>query len=176
MKKATYFALASLLGLQLAAAVDKQPTTPQIDRGRELFLNSPKGTACATCHTLAGVGTAVGPDLTKLAVVGPRGIVSAIRMTMTEFVQEVRTTTDGTFPGIKKQQVGDEIEMWDLSQIPPTLRKLTSKQIVSAKQNRKWRHPPALAGYTSQELADLVAFVKWAASGTLKEIAAAECQ
>jgi mono/diheme cytochrome c family protein len=38
----------------------------QIDRGRELFLHSEKGTACATCHVLEGQGTAVGPDLTRL--------------------------------------------------------------------------------------------------------------
>jgi hypothetical protein len=44
------------------------------------------------------------------------------------------------------------------------------------KANTKWKHPPALAGYTSQELADLIGFLKWAATGTQKEVGPAEVE
>ena len=62
-----YITLLFGLSLQVLAAEDGRPIPPQAARGRELFLQSPKGTACGTCHEMAGIGTAVGPDLSKLA-------------------------------------------------------------------------------------------------------------
>jgi hypothetical protein len=176
MQQAFRVALGLLLSLHFATAEDKRPLTPQVERGREIFSKSPKGTACETCHALVGLGTAVGPDLSKLAsVVGPRGLVTAIQMTVTAYVQDVKVS-DRTFPGIQKQKQGDEIEVWDLGKMPPVLRKLTSKQILSMTQNRDWKHPPASAGYTSQELADLIGFLKWGATGSQKEIKVADIE
>jgi cytochrome c peroxidase len=149
VRQAFYFLIVFLLSLQMAAAADRRPIPAQAERGRELFSDSPKGTACATCHSMAGLGTAVGPDLSTLAsVVGARGIASAIRMTVTEYVLEVKTSA-GVFPGIEKRKQGDEIEVWDLSQTPPALRKLASKQIISTKQNQNLGgHPkPASSGH-----------------------------
>jgi hypothetical protein len=137
-------------------------------------VNSPKGTTCGTCHSMAGLGTAVGPDLKKLSsVVGPRGLVMTIRMTLTAYVQEVKSS-QGNFPGILKQKDGDEIEIWDLSKNPPILRKLKSNQIESMKQNATWKHPPASAGYAPQELADIIGFLKWDSTGSQKEVTVAE--
>ncbi len=153
-----------------------KPITKQAERGKELFLKSPKGEACGTCHTMAGVGTNIGPDLKVLAsVVPPRGIVAAIQMTMAERVQEIQTA-GGKFPGLQKQKQGDEIEIWDLGKNPPELRKFASKDIVSMTRNEKWKHPPASAGYTSQELADIIGFLKWAAAGQTHEIKAEEIE
>ena len=92
MQRGLYLSLLFWLSLQVVASEDRQPIPAQAARGRELFLHSPKGTACGTCHAMAGIGTAVGPDLTKLAAaVGPRGIASAIRRTVTAYVQEVQS-------------------------------------------------------------------------------------
>ena len=155
-----------------SAAAQNKPMPKQAERGRELFLNSPKGTPCATCHTMAGLGNAVGPDLKPLAsVVPPRGMVMAIKMDMTQNVQEVKTAA-GSFPGILKQKEGDEVQVWDLSQSPPALRKLASKDVLSMARTEKWGHPPTSAGYTSQELADIIGFLKWAANGAIKEVKA----
>ena len=96
-------------------------------------------------------------------------------MPVTAYVQDVKVS-GGTFPGIQKQKQGNEIEIWDLGQMPPVLRKLTSKQIVSMTQCRTWKHPPASAGYTSQELADIIGFLKWAAMGAHKEIKVADIE
>jgi len=157
-----------------ATAQDKRPATAQSLRGRELFLKSPKGTACATCHSMDGVGTSTGPDLTRLASVAtPHSMVATIKMTMTNEVQLVKTA-DGKFPGILKQKDGDDIEIWDLSKTPPVLRKLASKQIVSMERDVVWRHPPALADYNAQELADIIGFLRWASTGSQKEIKAAD--
>ena len=160
-----------VLGTMLfSATAQNKPVPKQVERGRELFLQSPKGTPCASCHTMAGLGTAVGPDLKPLASVVPaRGMVMAIKMDMTQNVQEVKTAT-GSFPGLLKQKEGDEVQVWDLSQSPPTLRKFNPKEIVSMMRTEKWGHPPTSAGYTSQELADIIGFLKWASTGSTKEV------
>jgi mono/diheme cytochrome c family protein len=171
-----FAALAFAAGSQLVIAQEKQPPTAQTGRGRELFLKSPKGIACGTCHTMAGVGTAVGPDLTKMASLAtPRGLVAVMQMAMTSNVEEVKTAA-GTFPGIQKQKQGDDFEIWDLSQTPPVLRKLTSKDILSMTRDQHWKHPPTTAEYTSQELADIVGFLRWAATGSQREIKVADIE
>ena len=100
--------LAVLSGLALPAQ-EKEPPTAQTKRGRDLFLKSPKGTACATCHTMAGIGTAVGPDLKNLTgVATPRAMVATMQMSMTAYVQQVKTAS-GTFPAVHNLKEGDHI-------------------------------------------------------------------
>lgn len=170
MRRTLYLSFVLAATLHVLPAQEKKPPTAQVQRGRDLFAKSPKGLPCGTCHSLAGVGTAVGPDLTTLAsVVGSHGLVMSIRMTLTAYVQEVKTSS-ATFPGMLKQKQGDEIEIWDLSQTPPAPRKFASKDVLSMTGNQTWKHPPALAGYTSQEMADLIGFLKWAATGSVKEV------
>lgn len=174
MLKVFSVAMVVTLTLSFAIAQDKRPAPAQAQRGRELFLKSPKGTACATCHNLDGVGTAVGPDLSKFASVAtPHSLVATIKMTMTNEVQLVKTA-DGKFPGILKQKQGDDLEIWDLSKTPPVLQKLTAKQIASMERDTVWRHPPALADYNAQELADIIGFLRWASTGSQKEIKASD--
>ncbi len=165
-----------LFGSLTAIAQDSGSIPAQAARGKELFLKSEKGVPCGTCHTLGGVGTAVGPDLKKLASLAmPRGLVMAMQMTVTEYVQDVKLK-DESFSGIQKQKAGDEVEIYDLSKMPPVLRKLSSKEIVSMIRNDKWKHPPASAGYTSKELADLVGWLKWASMGSRKEVKVSEIE
>ena len=45
-------------------------------------------------------GTAVGPDLSRLAHLNPRAIVSAIRATRTQYVQTVKLKNGKEFPGM----------------------------------------------------------------------------
>lgn len=170
MRKAISLSLVLGLAAAFSAAQEKRPPTAQSQRGRELFLKSPKGTACATCHTMDGVGTSVGPDLTRLASIATaHSMVMTIKMTMTNEVMSVKTA-DGKFPGILKQKQGDDIEIFDLSKMPPVLRKLTGKQVESMERDVVWRHPPALADYNAQELADIIGFLRWASNGSQKEI------
>ena len=160
MKRIVYLVAGVLLGSLIGIAQDSGAIPAQAARGKELFLKSEKGIPCGTCHTLGGVGTAVGPDLKKLASLAmPRGLVMAMQMTVTEYVQEVKVK-DGAFSGIQKQKTGDDVEIFDLSNMPPVLRKFSSKEITSMARNDKWKHPPASAGYTSKELADLIGWLK----------------
>ena len=177
MRRRWFFGLSLSLGLaltgSLALAQDKPPAmTKQVERGKELFLHSTKGTACGTCHEIGGVGTAVGPDLKKLAsVVGPRGLVSTIQMSMTAYVQEYKVKDLGTFPGIQKEG-SSGAQVYDLSKNPPALHDIKPGDVTSQKQNEKWKHPPAAAGYTNQELVDLIAWLKYASTGSTKEVKA----
>lgn len=149
------------------------PISAQAERGKQLFLNAPKGQSCGTCHAIGGVGNAVGPDLAKLAsVVGARGLVSTIQMTMTAYVQEYKTT-EGSFPGIQKEG-SSGTAIWDLSKDPPVLHEFKPGDVSSQKQNEKWKHPPSVGGYSQQQLADLVAWLKFAAKGETKEIKASD--
>jgi len=176
MRNTLYFTLAFGLAVAGLAAADKPPASAQAERGRSIFMHSTKGTACATCHELAGAGTAIGPDLTNLATYGSvHVLVNTMHMSMTEHVVLLKTA-DGKFPAILKNKQGEESEYYDLSQMPPVLKKFTAKQIVSSDRDTKWQHPPATVEYTSQELADLVSFLKWAATGTNKEIKPAEVE
>ncbi len=144
----------------------------QIERGRQLFLNSPKGLPCATCHSLEGKGTAIGPDLTRLAgVVGPRGLVMTIQMTMTAYVQQISLKNGRVFPGIQKQKEGDTLDIYDLSKTPAVLLHVKSGEVSSMKENTKWSHPPTSAGYTQEELADIISYLKFAATGVSAEVA-----
>jgi len=61
-----------------------------------------------------------------------------------------------------------------LSQMPPLLRTLASKEIVSSERDTKWAHPPATIDYTAQEYADMIAFLQWAATGSQKEVKASD--
>jgi putative heme-binding domain-containing protein len=145
----------------------------QTERGRQWFLNSSKGLACATCHSLEGSGNAVGPDLTRLAsVIGPRGLVMTIRMTMTAYVQQVQLRDGRTFPGIQKAKDGDVLEIFDLSATPAVLLKLKSSDVSSMKANTTWSHPPTSAGYTPEELADIISYLKFVATGVAQEVTA----
>jgi len=167
----TILCIATILAVPASLfAADKPPENAQSQRGRQLFVSSPRGIACGNCHTMGGVGTAIAPDLTTMATYAPpRGLVATMHMTMTEHVLLVKTSA-GKFPGLLKGKDGDQSEYWDLSQNPPVLRTFTSKQIVSAERDQKWQHPPATTEYTNAELADLVAFLRYAAIGSTKEV------
>ena len=176
MMKLVYLLVVMLLGSLIAIAQESGSIPAQAARGKVLFEKSEKGIPCATCHTLGGVGTAVGPDLKKLASLAmPRGLVMAMQMSVTEYVQDVKIKGE-TFSGIQKSKTGDEIEVFDLSKMPPELKKFSSKDILSMTRNDKWKHPPASAGYTSKELADLIGWLKWASMGSRKEVKVPEIE
>ena len=147
------------------------PPTDQIRRGQELFLKSPKGVACGTCHEMAHLGNAVGPSLKNIATYAtPRGVVVAIRMSSTETVQLVTPASGDKFPARIVEKQDGVYKFWKLDALPPVLVTLPEKEVTSIERDQKWKHPPAAAGYTSNELADIVGFLRWAATGSQKVV------
>ena len=141
---------------------------PQIQRGQALFMDASKG--CASCHALKGQGTAVGPDLKMAASLAPRAIVTMMRSTLTSYVQTVKLKNGDTFPAMPGAKEGTAVTYYDLSKMPPAPRKTEQAEVDSVRNNETWKHPPLTRGYTPAEVADIIAYVKYAGTGEKKKI------
>lgn len=134
-----------------------QQMPAQAQRGEKLFFEAAGGMSCGACHAVKGKGTAVGPDLRAIAGVPPKAIKMAILSSRTQYVEEITTKAQQTFPAIKKT----DGEYYDLSKTPPELRKLAESDIASRRDNATWKHPPESAALENEKLADIIAFLKW---------------
>ena len=45
---------------------------------------------------------------------------------------------------------------------------------MSMKSGPRWTHPPVSAGYTEEELADIIAYLKFVSTGVAKEVAVSD--
>jgi mono/diheme cytochrome c family protein len=149
--------------LAQAAAVPSQT-----DRGEALFLDTQQG--CASCHMLKGKGTAVGPDLTVLGRLGPQAIAMAARSTVTQYVQVVKLKSGGSFPAMTGKKDDKVVVLFDLSKNPPEKKEVAPSDIASMSGNDVWKHPPAANKIGNAQLADIVAYIKYAASGSKKAV------
>jgi hypothetical protein len=134
-----------------------QEMPAQAQRGEKLFFGAGGGLSCSACHAVKGKGAAVGPDLQRIAGVPARAIKLAILSSRTQYVEEITTKGQQTFPAMKKA----DGEYYDLSKTPPELRKLPESEVVSRRDNATWKHPPESAGMENEKLADIIAFLKW---------------
>jgi mono/diheme cytochrome c family protein len=149
--------------LAQAAAVPSQT-----DRGEVLFFDAQQG--CGTCHALKGKGTAVGPDLTGLGRLGPQAIAMAARSTVTQYVQVVKLKAGGSFPAMPGKKDDKVVVLFDLSKNPPEKKELAPADIASQGSNDVWTHPPAAAKIDAVKLADIVAYIKYASTGSKKAV------
>lgn len=133
--------------------------TPQAARGRALF-SDPVRENCAICHAAGGRGIAVGPDLTA----APE-LLSRIHATESRHVLTASLQSGEKFPALLVSQTGDEVRLYDLAAIPPVLRTFARSQIVSLAQSSAWRHDDVTKNYSAAELEDIVAYLRWAATG-----------
>lgn len=156
--------LPAVLTLSVAAFAADPPE--QAKRGKELFaLKSATGVACSTCHQLDGQGTAIGPDLKEIGQLHPRAVVTGILATRTQYVQEITITPGRPFPAIKSGDI-----YFDLSKTPPAPFKAPAAGFKSVKDNAAWKHPPESRGLSKDQLADLIAYIRFAVSGDTKGV------
>jgi hypothetical protein len=146
--------------------------TPQIERGESLFFEPVKG--CGVCHSMKGRGAAVGPDLKIIGRLPPPAIAMAIRSTVSQYVQNVKLKSNESFPGMPRAKDEKAVEVYDLSKNPPELRKIEPSNLESMTANDRWKHPPAVLKYTGEQMADLIAYVRYAACGARKSVDPAE--
>ena len=154
-----------MIWLALLLAQSAVPT--QIDRGEALFSDAARG--CGSCHSLKGKGTAVGPDLKEVSRLSPRGIATAIRSTATQYVQVVKLKSGQSFPSMPLKEGASE-GVYDLSKMPPELHKVTQAEIASTSPNSAWKHPPSGRTYTPEELADLIAYIRFAGANNRQPV------
>jgi len=143
---------------------------PQAARGYAVYFDESKPTRCATCHALGGRGTAVGPDLSRLARLNPRGIVVAILASRTQYVQTIKLKTGPSFAAMHVAHDDKTMQVHDLSVTPPQLRKLERAQVDSVTDNATWKHPPESAQYSMDQLAAVIAYIRWASFGDTKGV------
>jgi putative heme-binding domain-containing protein len=166
--------MAALL-LAVAAPAGAQTDVPaQAARGQEMFFKTAKPRACANCHALAGQGTAVGPDLKMWARFPPRATATAIMANLTDKVVEVRPKQGDAFPAIKIEENEKSVTVFDLGTLQR--RELARPDIAEVASNTKWKHPPGQEEYTAEQLADLVAFIRWAGAKDRKPVAPEDVQ
>jgi putative heme-binding domain-containing protein len=158
----------------LAAADTKPPA--QAARGETVFFDEKAEVHCGSCHSLAHKGTPVGPDLSRLARINARAIVMAIKATRTQYVQWVKLKSGKEFPGMPGAKDETTVQYYDLSATPPVLVKLAKADIASATDNATWKHPPESAGFTAQQLADVIAYIKWASYGDTRGVNPADVE
>jgi putative heme-binding domain-containing protein len=127
-------------------------------KGKEIF-----GKTCATCHRLADVGNAVGPDLMSVGDKSSQGLMVAIldpnRAVEPRYINYIATTNDDqTLTGLLASESATSITLMGAEGKPVTLRRGDLKDLRSSNTSLM---PDGLeAGMTGQELADLMAFVR----------------
>jgi mono/diheme cytochrome c family protein len=137
-------------------AAEKSNGPPAAERAMELFFDS-KG--CGSCHSMSGRGTEVGPDLSH---VPEEKLLSGIRSTQSSRVRLIKLKDGESFPASGVVEDGNFVRVFDLTAPPPVRRTLEKAEIESIAV-ANWSHQSVAAGYTPEQLADLVAYIRWAA-------------
>jgi len=146
----------------------------QVQRGEALFLEGTRG--CANCHSLKGHGTAVGPDLSVIGRLGPQAIATAVRSTATQYVQSIKLKSGESFPGMPAGNEGTLLKFFDVSKTPPQLRQFDKSEVQSTLSQDTWKHPPAIAKYTSDQIADVIAYIRYTVTGKAQAVDPADVE
>jgi mono/diheme cytochrome c family protein len=141
----------------------------QTERGEALFFDAQSG--CGNCHALKGKGTAIGPDLTIMGRLAPAAIAMAARSTVTQYVGVAKVKGANSFPAMTGTKDEKVVVLYDLSKMPPEKKEVAPADF-SMGPNDRWKHPPAAAKIGNEQLADIVAYIKYAATGSKKAITA----
>ncbi len=152
------------LGLAVLAAAAEIPQ--QAGRGKDLFSEK----KCSNCHKLGDNGTAVGPDLTAISRLTPKAIRVMLTATRTAYVVNVKQKVGGAFPAMKVSEDATGSKFYDLSQDPPALKTLEKAQIASVVDNESWIHPATSYKLEDAQLADIIAYIKFASFGDKKGV------
>ena len=141
----------------------------QVQRGEALFQEASRG--CVNCHSLKSHGTAIGPDLSPIGHLSPQAIATAVRSSVTQYVQSVKLKSGESFPGMPAGEDGTALKFYDVSKAPPELRRVERSDVASTLSQDAWKHPPSAGAYSSQQLADIVAYIRFAVTGNTKPVA-----
>jgi putative heme-binding domain-containing protein len=134
--------------------------------GKALFFDSSKSRSCHACHSIDGVGAAIGPDLSKVGSRSARELVQAILLpgeaVDPRYVGVRLTLADGEkIVGIVREEDEQAIRIYDLTELPAVLRTVQKERV--AKNDKLSESPmPGDYGnvYTMKQLLDLVTYLK----------------
>jgi mono/diheme cytochrome c family protein len=140
------------------AAIASFNGPPQAGSGHALFFDLSRQN-CGICHSVGGRGVSIGPDL---AAKSSDTILSAIHGTRSSHLLTAKLKSGEEFPALLAEQNGNVIRLYDLTIAPPVLRSLERSEVASLVQNPSWRHEDFVKDYSSAELEDVVAYLRWA--------------
>jgi mono/diheme cytochrome c family protein len=166
-----HFAIIAVLATSATAQTDMPA---QAARGQELFMKTAKPRPCVSCHVLAGQGTAVGPDLKMWSRFPPRSAAMAITSKLTDKVVEVRPKQGEPFPAMKISEDEKSIRLFNLTVMEP--REMARADIAEMAANTKWKHPASQEEYTAEQLADIIAYIRWAGAKDRKPVSPDDIQ
>ena len=133
----------------------------QVRAGYELFFDAIRIRRCGTCHSLAGQGISIGPDLTKLASKENGELLSLIRGNHSKHVLTATLKNGGVFPVLRVEQTEAQVRVYDLSSPLPVLRTLGRSEIQSLVQANDWPHRSVVTSYNHQELKAILLYLNW---------------
>ncbi|HVX15569.1 MAG TPA: PVC-type heme-binding CxxCH protein [Pirellulales bacterium] len=136
---------------------DAPELTGSTDRGTAVFKKS-----CATCHRLADIGHAVGPDLSALSDRSPQAMLTAIfdpnRAVEAKFLNYTAVTNAGvTYTGMLAAETGNSITLLGADSKTVTLLRDDLEELASSTKSLM---PEGLEkDIAPQDVADLLAFL-----------------
>jgi mono/diheme cytochrome c family protein len=159
-----------LLGISTAQAADNKDMPAQAARGKAIFFDKEKKNHCATCHELAKAGTAVGPNLTDIARLSPKGIEVSIMSSRTVHTKEIELKTKVKMPAMVVSETPKELTVYNLGASPPERLVLDKETIYAVRDNSTWRHPPESTEASKEMLADVISYIRFVAFGDTKGV------
>ena len=94
----------------------------------------------------------------------------AARSTITQYVQVAKLKSKESFPAITATKDDKDITLFDLSKMPPEKKVIAAGDIVSMTGNDVWKHPPAAAKIGAEQLADIIAYIRFASTGSKRAV------
>jgi cytochrome c553 len=159
-----------LLSAGSVHAADGKDMPAQAARGKAIFFDASKKNSCGTCHALDKAGTAVGPDVTALARLSPKGIEVAIMSSRTVHSKEVELKTNVKMPVMIVSETPKDLTLYNLDASPPEKMVVEKANIFAVRDNSTWRHPPESTGASKEMLADVIAYIRFVAFGDRKGV------
>ena len=142
-------------------------STGSAQAGRSLFFDSNQSKSCHQCHSFQGEGTPIGPDLSKVGSRSPRELFAGIVLPR-EVKKDTRYSTlkltlrsGDKVVGIKTEEDGESIRVYDTTELPAVLRTIQKTDIVKLESANESVMPKDYASlYTMKQFLDLVTFLK----------------
>lgn len=148
-----------------AASSEKSVDTPsEHSYGRDLFFDLTRESRCSVCHRLNGVGTPVGPDITKRPAIKSADGPQVLKYGRPRAVRAIVLKDGEKFAGIVADRNASNTRVYDFSANPPVLRNLPNAAIQSMQRQSNWRHGNAVRGYSVDELQAIWNYVRFVAA------------
>ena len=95
-------------------------------------------------------------------------MATAVRSAVTQYGQVVKLKDGRSFPAMPPK--GEQV--YHLSKAPPEAVKVTPSDIASTTGNNGWKHPAGTQKPTDQQVADLVAYIRFAGANVRGSVSA----